>query len=231
MRASRKTYWFITRPPKRQLVRSSVVPLIGGATGAAIGAEGELRPGGYRYYQDACYQEQPEGAWLAVSPEYCAPVSRSQKIRARLGGPCDLFDPIPERPRGMRQHANNPPARYTTATRRPCGGAAMNAIARHCSASKAICLPERRLWLAIRAGPKATACCRPSFRDRPAGLAETMDRWAGGGLPWLIEINEDPAYPRSNLRPCRGMGDVPAIRMISSSCKQGASQRSIHKTK
>jgi hypothetical protein len=28
-------------------------------------------------------------------------VSRSQKIRARLGGPCDLFGPIPERPRGM----------------------------------------------------------------------------------------------------------------------------------
>jgi hypothetical protein len=40
---------------------------------AAIGAEGELRPGGYRYYQDACYQQQPDGAWLAVSPEYCAP--------------------------------------------------------------------------------------------------------------------------------------------------------------
>jgi hypothetical protein len=28
-------------------------------------------------------------------------VSRLQKIRARLGGPCDLFGPIPERPRGM----------------------------------------------------------------------------------------------------------------------------------
>src|SRR6516225_11365812 len=47
--------------------------IIGGATGAAIGAEGEPRPGGYRYYQDACYQPQPDGAWLAVSPEYCAP--------------------------------------------------------------------------------------------------------------------------------------------------------------
>jgi hypothetical protein len=28
-------------------------------------------------------------------------VSRSAKIRARLGGPCDFFGPIPERPRGM----------------------------------------------------------------------------------------------------------------------------------
>ena len=52
---------------------AAIGAIIGGATGAAIGAEGEPRPGGYRYYQDACYQQQPEGAWLAVSPEYCAP--------------------------------------------------------------------------------------------------------------------------------------------------------------
>ena len=52
---------------------AAIGAIIGGATGAAIGAEGELRPGGYRYYQDACYQQQPDGAWLAVSPEYCAP--------------------------------------------------------------------------------------------------------------------------------------------------------------
>jgi WXXGXW repeat (2 copies) len=51
---------------------AAIGPIIGGATGAAIGAEGEPRPGGYRYYQDACYQQQPDGAWLAVSPEYCA---------------------------------------------------------------------------------------------------------------------------------------------------------------
>ena len=52
---------------------AAIGAIIGGATGAAIGAEGEPRPGGYRYYQDACYQPQPDGAWLAVSPEYCAP--------------------------------------------------------------------------------------------------------------------------------------------------------------
>src|SRR6516225_1033102 len=51
---------------------AAIGAIIGGATGAAIGAEGEPRPGGYRYYQDACYQQQPDGAWLAVSPEYCA---------------------------------------------------------------------------------------------------------------------------------------------------------------
>ena len=38
---------------------AAIGAIIGGATGAAIGAEGEPRPGGYRYYQDACYQEQP----------------------------------------------------------------------------------------------------------------------------------------------------------------------------
>src|SRR6516165_1367366 len=51
---------------------AAIGAIIGGATGAAIGAEGEPRPGGYRYYQDACYQQQRDGAWLAVSPEYCA---------------------------------------------------------------------------------------------------------------------------------------------------------------
>src|SRR6516165_9813828 len=51
---------------------AAIGAIIGGATGLAIGAEGEPRPGGYRYYQDACYQQQPDGAWLAVSPEYCA---------------------------------------------------------------------------------------------------------------------------------------------------------------
>jgi WXXGXW repeat (2 copies) len=51
---------------------AAIGAIIGGATGAAIGAEGEPRPGGYRYYQDACYQQRPDGAWLAVSPEYCA---------------------------------------------------------------------------------------------------------------------------------------------------------------
>jgi hypothetical protein len=51
---------------------AAIGAIIGGATGAAISAEGEPRPGGYRYYQDACYQQQPDGAWLAISPEYCA---------------------------------------------------------------------------------------------------------------------------------------------------------------
>jgi hypothetical protein len=47
--------------------------IIGGATGAAIAAQGAARPGGYRYYHDGCYRQRPDGAWLVVAPEYCAP--------------------------------------------------------------------------------------------------------------------------------------------------------------
>src|SRR6516225_7026235 len=46
--------------------------IIGGVTGAAIAAQGQPRPGGYRYYQNACYQQRSDGAWFVVSPEYCA---------------------------------------------------------------------------------------------------------------------------------------------------------------
>jgi hypothetical protein len=46
--------------------------IIGGVTGAAIAAQGQPRPGGYRYYESACYQQRPDGAWFVVSPEYCA---------------------------------------------------------------------------------------------------------------------------------------------------------------
>jgi hypothetical protein len=56
--------------------------IIGAGTGAAIASQGEPRPGGYRYYNNGCYVEQP-GGWVAVSPRYCgveaqyAPAPRS----------------------------------------------------------------------------------------------------------------------------------------------------------
>jgi hypothetical protein len=50
--------------------------IIGGTTGAAIAAQGQPRPGGYRYYRNACYQERGDGTWIVVAPEYCgAPVA------------------------------------------------------------------------------------------------------------------------------------------------------------
>jgi hypothetical protein len=46
--------------------------IVGGASGAAIAAQGQPRPGGYRYYERACYQQRGDGAWVVVAPEYCA---------------------------------------------------------------------------------------------------------------------------------------------------------------
>jgi len=49
--------------------------IIGGSTGAIIGAQGQARPGGYTYYQNACYQPRGDGTYVAVAPEYCAPAA------------------------------------------------------------------------------------------------------------------------------------------------------------
>ena len=51
---------------------AAIGAIVGGATGAAIAAQGQSRPGGYRYYQQNCYQQRPDGGWVAVAPQYCA---------------------------------------------------------------------------------------------------------------------------------------------------------------
>jgi hypothetical protein len=51
---------------------AAIGAIVGGATGAAIAAQGQPRPGGYRYYQRACYQQRGDGAWVVVAPDYCA---------------------------------------------------------------------------------------------------------------------------------------------------------------
>jgi hypothetical protein len=51
---------------------AAVGAIVGGPTGAAIAAQGQPRPGGYRYYQQGCYQQRGDGAWVVVAPEYCA---------------------------------------------------------------------------------------------------------------------------------------------------------------
>jgi outer membrane lipoprotein SlyB len=51
---------------------AAIGAIVGGATGAAIAAQGQPRPGGYRYYQQACYQQRGDGAWIMVAQEYCA---------------------------------------------------------------------------------------------------------------------------------------------------------------
>jgi hypothetical protein len=51
---------------------AAVGAVVGGVSGAAIAAQGQARPGGYRYYQQGCYQQRGDGAWIAVAPRYCA---------------------------------------------------------------------------------------------------------------------------------------------------------------
>jgi hypothetical protein len=51
---------------------AAVGAIVGATTGAAIASQGQPRPGGYYYYQNGCYVQQPDGAWVAVSPRYCA---------------------------------------------------------------------------------------------------------------------------------------------------------------
>ena len=46
--------------------------IVGAATGAAIAAQGQPRNGGYYYYRRGCYLQRADGAWIAVSPRYCA---------------------------------------------------------------------------------------------------------------------------------------------------------------
>jgi hypothetical protein len=51
---------------------AAVGAIVGATTGAAIASQGQPRPGGYYYYQNGCYLQRPDGAYVAVSPRYCA---------------------------------------------------------------------------------------------------------------------------------------------------------------
>ena len=78
---------------------AAIGAIVGGATGAAIAAQGQPRPGGYRYYQQACYQQRGDGAWVVVAPEYCAaaaapavgvaPPPRARIVRDELRERCE----------------------------------------------------------------------------------------------------------------------------------------------
>jgi hypothetical protein len=64
---------------------AAIGAIVGGATGAAIASQGQPRPGGYRYYEQDCYQQRGDGAWAVVAPEYCGPpVAVAPPPRARV---------------------------------------------------------------------------------------------------------------------------------------------------
>src|SRR5438034_11180751 len=69
---------------------AAIGAIVGGATGAAIAAQGQPRPGGYRYYQQDCYQQRGDGAWVVIAPEYCATAAAS---------PVEVAPPPPPRAR------------------------------------------------------------------------------------------------------------------------------------
>jgi len=52
---------------------AAIGAIVGATTGAAIASQGQPRPGGYYYYQNGCYIQQPDGSWIAVAPRYCGP--------------------------------------------------------------------------------------------------------------------------------------------------------------
>ena len=74
--------------------------ILGAGTGAAIASQGEHRPGGYRYYNNGCYVEQP-GGWVAVSPRYCG----AQVQYEPAPPPQRYYD---DTPRCMRSPTYNP---------------------------------------------------------------------------------------------------------------------------
>ena len=51
---------------------AAIGALVGAGTGALIASQGRPRPGGYRYYENGCYQQRRDGAWVVVAPQYCA---------------------------------------------------------------------------------------------------------------------------------------------------------------
>jgi BA14K-like protein len=53
---------------------AAIGALIGGASGAIIAAEGQRR-GAYYWWHQTCYIQRPDGAWVVIAPNYCAPAA------------------------------------------------------------------------------------------------------------------------------------------------------------
>lgn len=81
---------------------AAVGAIVGGTSGAIIAAQGQPRPGGYRYYRDACYQQRPDGAWIVVAPHFCAPPSSPPVAVAPPPRPGVVRDELIDRMEGLR---------------------------------------------------------------------------------------------------------------------------------
>ena len=75
--------------------------IIGGTTGAAIAAQGQRRANGYYWYNNGCYIQRPDGAWIGVAPQYCGGPAYGPPPAAY--GPPPAYGPGPAgRRRGRR---------------------------------------------------------------------------------------------------------------------------------
>jgi predicted lipid-binding transport protein (Tim44 family) len=73
--------------------------IIGGTTGAAIAAQGQRRANGYYWYNNGCYAQRPDGAWVGIPPEYCgAPVVAAPPPPPPGYGPAPAHGPAPVQP-------------------------------------------------------------------------------------------------------------------------------------
>ena len=78
---------------------AAIGAIVGAGTGAAIAAQGEPRPGGYYYYQNGCYLQRADGAYVAVSSRYCATEEYA---------PQPVYRRAPPPPRCMRSPTYDP---------------------------------------------------------------------------------------------------------------------------
>jgi len=70
--------------------------IIGGTTGAAIAAQGQRRANGYYWYNNGCYAQRPDGAWVPIPPEYCgAPVVAAPPPPPPGYGPAPAYGAAP----------------------------------------------------------------------------------------------------------------------------------------
>src|SRR6185369_13968949 len=77
--------------------------IIGGTAGAAIAAEGQRRREGYYWYRNGCYMQRPDGAYVAVPPEYCAAPVGPPPVAPAAAMPVDDDDQVEmiQQPRGV----------------------------------------------------------------------------------------------------------------------------------
>ena len=72
--------------------------IIGGTTGAAIAAQGQRRANGYYWYNNGCYIQRPDGAWMGVAPGYCGGPVVAAPPPPGVYGPPPAYGPAPVAP-------------------------------------------------------------------------------------------------------------------------------------